>query len=100
MKIWLRVMAILTAVSAVVAFWAFRREQLDRDLYAAVQRGDLKAVRNLLDRGASPRSVPRKMPPLQVAISRRHTEVALALIRAGADGVPDRFLCSAVLARD
>jgi hypothetical protein len=59
---------------------------LGEDLLAAVRKGDIAAVRALLDKGANVNSKsPYGATPLFFAADRGHTEIAKVLIERGAD---------------
>src|SRR5688572_5369544 len=81
-------------------FRAFQSEKRDHDLYDAVRQGDFQAVRELLDQGASPSGKPKQPPPLYVAIDQRETEIALALIRAGAAKDANAYVQPAIRAKN
>lgn len=97
MRLRVRCVLALAVVIVAVCAYAFWKERLARDLYAAVRAGKTEEVRRLLAQGASPECNRGLEPrPLYVAIARRDTEIALMLIEARVAGVPDDYFCHAV----
>src|SRR5688572_26252881 len=91
--------ALLLVFAAVVAYQAFNRERLSRELYEAVRLGDTETVRELLSKGASSAQRRGRPPLLYSALAAQDEETALALIRSRAIGVTDEYLCTAARSR-
>lgn len=72
---------------------------LGEDLLAAVRKGDIAAVRALLDKGANVNAKsPYGATPLFFAADRGHTEIAKVLIERGADvSIKDTFYGASAL---
>jgi ankyrin repeat protein len=81
-----------TVMLAVCAF-LLNGADLNEDLLAATRKGDLTAVKSLLDQGASVNAKsPYGSTPLFFACDRGHTEIIKLLIERGADvNVEDTF---------
>jgi hypothetical protein len=91
----------LYTLAALVAAFTFTRWWLYRVMYSAILDGNAPRVRLLLKLGLSPNGPGgRTAQPLQMALGRGQTQTALMLIRAGAKGVPNGYLCEAVRQRN